>query len=198
MLIIDIIVLILVAIFLIVGIKRGFIEEIIRFVALIGAFVGSIFLYKKLFTKLAFIPGPPSLRLIIAFVVVYIVLMLSILLIGWLLKKVVHMTPFGIIDRLLGAVFGFLEAVLIVWIAMVIALAQPAAGIKKAVRASKTYAVYARIPSQWQFLHVSSAPQMFKKFFFVNPAQQVLSVKKQIEHVKVKVDSLNVVLDGKK
>lgn len=112
----DIVFSVFALIFVTIGIKRGFIGEIIRLAAMIGGFLGAFLYYNDFSVLIQFIKLPSYIRNALSFTILYIAIVLSFLTLGWLIKKVVHLTLLGWLDRLLGAMLGLLKTVLLAWI----------------------------------------------------------------------------------
>jgi membrane protein required for colicin V production len=142
----DICAIVLTAVFVLIGIKRGFIQELFRLIAVGGGLIGALLLYKTAFAKLGFLHTPHQIKTIVAFIAVYVALLVGLLLAGWLLKKIIHLSMLGWLDRLWGGVFGFVKAVIIVWICvLLIAIGLPD-NFRKAMHTSKTYRTFSKIP----------------------------------------------------
>ena len=96
------------------GIKRGIVRELTSFIALILGIYGAInfAVYIQPFLKSQFEIGS-SLIPIISFAVTFLIIVLSIKLIGFIIDKIVKFIALGIISRLLGGVFGLLKAAFI-------------------------------------------------------------------------------------
>lgn len=112
----DVVFSIFALIFVTIGIKRGFIGEIIRLTAMIGGFLGAFWYYNDFSVLIHFFKLPSYIRNALSFTILYIAIVLSFLALGWMIKKVVHLTLLGWLDRLLGAILGFLKTVLLAWI----------------------------------------------------------------------------------
>src|SRR4030042_1556385 len=114
--IVDITTLAVIALFIIIGSIHGFIEEFFHFAAMFGGFIGAYFAYPLLYEKIAFLKKAAHIKTIIAFVIAYVVIAFSLIVIGWFLKKLVHMTPLGWIDRLLGGCIGACKSFIVILI----------------------------------------------------------------------------------
>ena len=96
------------------GIKKGIVKELTSFIALIFGIYGAInfAVYIQPFLKSQFEIGS-SLIPIVSFAVTFLIIVLSIKLIGFIIDKIVKFIALGIISRLLGGVFGLLKAAFI-------------------------------------------------------------------------------------
>ncbi len=63
----------------------------------------------------------PSIRLLVAFAAIFLVVLIAMSLVGMLVSKLIRGTGLGIPDRILGALFGFMRGLVIVTIAVVLA-----------------------------------------------------------------------------
>ncbi len=134
------------AIFLIIGIKRGFISEVFRLAALIVGFVCAVLFYPDLYPKLSFLPTPPALTTAVAFLSVYITAAVVLLAVGWIIRKIVHLAMLGIVDRLLGGVSGLFKAALLLWIFLLAGSLAPESLLIEKIDSSMIYMLYSKIP----------------------------------------------------
>jgi membrane protein required for colicin V production len=92
------------------GYKKGLILEIISITAFILAIVGG---FKLLHTGMEYLSmlydGFGSLLPFMAFLVIFVLIIIAVNLIGSLLKKVIDWTPLGMVDNIAGAVLGVLK-----------------------------------------------------------------------------------------
>ena len=112
------------------GFKKGFIVEfftiISLFIAVIGAFQllqsGIDFLTARMDSYDAFIPY-------LAFILLFVGILLLVNLVGRILKKVIDMTLFGSLDQLLGGIVGILKwafaVSIILWLSAVAGIEFP-------------------------------------------------------------------------
>lgn len=178
----DIIFAVLAAIFIIIGIKRGFIGEIIRLIAMICGFFGAFLYYSNISELLHFIKLPVYLKNALSFTVLYIIIVLTFLAIGWVIKKIIHLTLLGWLDRLLGAVLGFLKTVLLAWIIClsISTFHKTEANFKK----STVYRIYLHLPSTMRLTELTKTRENLKRL--VDPNYQE-KAKKKVEKVKSSV-----------
>jgi len=128
--IIDIIILLPLAIGAIAGFKKGFILEIASLLALILAVIGGFhFLHWgiAILTEQFNITG--KFLPVLAFLLIFVGIVLLVNLVGKILKKIVHMAFLGGIDRLAGALLGMLKFVflfsIIIWAFQIFGLELP-------------------------------------------------------------------------
>lgn len=113
--ILDIIILVLLIPGIVIGLIKGFIEQVMGLIGLaLGIFLSSRFtaLVANLMLKAA-----PSINItvvkVIAFVVILVLVLLLITLLGKVLKKVIEVSLLGWLDHLLGSIFGLLKYMLV-------------------------------------------------------------------------------------
>jgi membrane protein required for colicin V production len=88
---------------------RGVVRELVGIVAWVVGFVAAIAYTPALGAALPEIPGHPSVRYVIAFVVIVIAALIAGALIAWPLTRVIRLAGLGFVDRFLGAIFGVLR-----------------------------------------------------------------------------------------
>jgi membrane protein required for colicin V production len=145
--ILDIVFIIIILVFIGIGIKRGLIGEVVRLSAMIvGVFVA--FMYyndlAKLFPKISI---PLFVISALSFIIIYIGCALGVIAIGWGVKKLVHLTLLGWMDRLLGSIIGALKALLIVWVVCLSVSSVPNANLQQKCRNSYFYRAYKVLPA---------------------------------------------------
>lgn len=96
------------------GITKGLVAELASLVALVGGIYGGVYLsdYTSDFLNSRFAISEKYLGLI-AFIVTFIVIVLAIVLVGKLITMLVKAVALGLLNRLAGAVFGFIKFALI-------------------------------------------------------------------------------------
>jgi len=98
---------------LLIGMWRGIIQEILSLVGWVAAFYVSQ-MYAPL--AAAWLPMEGSsqmLRYAAGFVVVFIAVLVGTALVSWVVKKLVSAVGLGLLDRLLGSLFGLMRGVVI-------------------------------------------------------------------------------------
>ncbi|WP_067730656.1 CvpA family protein [Oceanobacillus damuensis] len=149
-------ILILILIFgFLVGLKRGFILQLLHLTGFIAAFVVAVLYYDELGSRLAlWIPYPElsdegawadflqSLPLenafynAIAFAIIFLAVKIVLQIIASMLDFVASIPIISSVNKLLGAVLGFLEMYLILFIILYIMVLTPIEGIQNAVNNS--------------------------------------------------------------
>ncbi len=192
----DIIILIVLGVYVLLGIKRGFIEEIFHLLAMLGGFIGAYLSYPLIFSQLHFLKTSQQAKTIVSFVLAYIIIALVLLVTGWLLKKVVHLTPLGLIDRIVGGSIGFLKAFIFIWIFVLSVTLLPSSTLKKSFTASFTYRLIDRIPMQLKVPHSGSLKKSYKKLKKSIPLDKINKTKKNIDQLRSVMESLEEETDS--
>lgn len=108
--VIDIIIIVLLAFGLIQGLMKGFIVELASLAALIAGIYGALhFSYFMVDFLNNRFPWEVSTVKLVAFVCTFIVIVLAVVLVGKLLTKLANLIALGILNRLLGGIFGVLK-----------------------------------------------------------------------------------------
>lgn len=95
------------------GIWRGLVREAISVAAWVLAFVAANFFAGPLGEQLPQALPTPEVRVLIAFIAVFVVTLAACTLAGLLLSKLARVAGLGALDRALGGVFGMARALLI-------------------------------------------------------------------------------------
>jgi membrane protein required for colicin V production len=191
----DIIFGVIVLVFVFLGIRRGFIEEVMRFAAIVIGFIGALALYRHIIPKLSFLSLPAHFTTIIAFLAVFFCIAFGIVCIGKLIKKMVKLTMMGWLDRLCGACLGGLKAFFVGWIFVIIVSAVPIPAFPYFFKDSPTYAFFVAISpalktqvwertvsSKKAHSAVDSLKDFWKKMTSVTLKTDTLSQKTQGKH----------------
>lgn len=131
--VIDMIFFILIILMIIHGYVKGFIGELFSWAALVLAIFGAVFLYPagaefirtKAFQNVRYVPE------ILAFIAIFIVIMLLIKILEYMLKDVAAGAILGGVNKLLGAVFGLVEGVALTAIILFVFTIQPVFDVSK-------------------------------------------------------------------
>jgi membrane protein required for colicin V production len=119
---IDIIIIILLAVAVGIGFKKGLVQEIVGIIALIIAFFLALKLHMiaaAMLTKM--IPGlTRPIAPTVGFVAVFLVVFLAITVVGWLLSKIIKATPLDFADKIGGMVIGLVKGALIISILLLL------------------------------------------------------------------------------
>jgi membrane protein required for colicin V production len=141
----DIIFGLIAAIFVIVGIRRGFIDEVMRLVAVVAGFICGLLFYRQLAPKLDFLALSPNVTGVIAFLAVFFACVIAIFLVGKIIKKVVTLTMLGWLDRLCGGAVGAVKAFFFGWVFVIAVSALPGASAAPFFRDSPVFSFFVAI-----------------------------------------------------
>jgi membrane protein required for colicin V production len=117
----DILLIAVAALSVIGGIKYGFAKVVIGFLAAVAAFLCGLWFHGALGSFFLPYVSHKFIANLIGFVLIFVAVMLLGALTGWLLSKMFRWAGLSWLDRLLGAAFGALRAVVIA-VAIVFAL----------------------------------------------------------------------------
>ena len=184
----DIIAIGVTAVFVGIGAKNGFIEEIFHLAALLGGFFGAYLSYPFIYDKLGFLEKASQTKTIIAFVLAYIVIAFSFIVIGWLLKKLVHLTLLKWVDRLLGGILGFGKSVLILFIFVLSVTLLPYSKNKSAYTSSKTYKLLTKLPVKLTVPSGKNIKSYYDDIKKSTPVKKLKNTKNRFEKIKDKID----------
>jgi membrane protein required for colicin V production len=110
----DIIIVLLLIITVFRGFSKGLVMQLAGLVALAAGTLAAYFFWEKAYFLLQqWIETNHYVLKTVAVVVTTLLVVTVILLLGKLLSKVIHITPFGVIDSLLGVIFGAGQMVLL-------------------------------------------------------------------------------------
>jgi membrane protein required for colicin V production len=124
---IDIVFLVLIGISFLRCAARGFISELLSMAALIFGLLFAIFFYRNgaLLVREWFMPNVKIVPEIIAFVALFIIVYIVVKIIEMTLKSIIEGIQLGGLDRLLGAVFGIIEGIIVVCLILFLISIQP-------------------------------------------------------------------------
>ena len=115
----DMLIIAILSFCLIRGIFRGLIKELASIVGVLGGFYAAYTYYPLLQGWFTSWVSSPDYRSILSFLVIFCGVFLVISIIGVILKYLLNIAFLGWIDRICGAAFGFVKAVLIVSVLMI-------------------------------------------------------------------------------
>ena len=121
MTVIDIIVLVIVGVSIAFGVWRGLVREVLALVAWAGAFLLANLLAPDAAKLLPQGMASEEIRLLVSFVVVFIVALVGLSVAALLASKVVKVVGLGAADRVVGGVFGLARGLLLVMILVLLA-----------------------------------------------------------------------------
>ena len=103
------------------GLWRGMVSEILALVAWVVAFLVARAKASEVSSWLSGQIGEPGLRLAAAYVLVFVGVLLLFAIARMLLSLMLRAVGLGVLDRLLGAGFGVLRGILVVWAVVLVA-----------------------------------------------------------------------------
>ncbi|MCL2040425.1 MAG: CvpA family protein [Bacteroidales bacterium] len=114
MLIVDIVIVLLLIITAFRGFSKGFVMQLAGLIAMAAGILAAYFFWNASYLMIQqWVEWNHHVLKVIAVIGTTLVVTIVILLLGKLLSKVIHLTPFGILDRLLGVIFGIVRMVLL-------------------------------------------------------------------------------------
>jgi membrane protein required for colicin V production len=192
----DILIIIVAGIYVALGIRRGFIEEIFHLAAMVGGFIAAYFTYPIIYKQLQFLTTTNRVKTVVSFVLAYIVVAFIILVCGWLLRKIIHLTPLGWIDRLVGGVLGGLKALIFIWIFVLSVSLLPKSQVKTAFSSSLTYKLLNKLPLHLKVPRIDKLRKSYNRIRESIPVDKIEvardrigSLQATMETVEEKVDS---------
>jgi membrane protein required for colicin V production len=121
MTVIDIIVLAILGVSVAIGVWRGLVREVLALVAWVGAFLLANLLAPEVAKLLPKAMASEEIRLLVSFVIVFIVALVGLSVLAILASKLVKVVGLGPADRAVGGVFGLTRGVLVVMILVLLA-----------------------------------------------------------------------------
>ena len=116
----DIVFLVLIGASILYSLIRGLVREIFSFLSIILGFFGASYGYSSLAQWLKRWATNETLAQILAFAILFIAVALVVGLLGRVLSRLIHKGYLGWADRMGGAAFGFLKAILLVAIIVLV------------------------------------------------------------------------------
>ena len=125
--VIDIVFLVIIAIFALRCALRGIVSELMSMAALILGILAAIFTFRKTAELIRgkFVPDVKALPEIISFVAVFIIVFAFIKILETILKDIVERIQLGGPDRFLGFFLGAAEGLIIVCLLLLLIIVQP-------------------------------------------------------------------------
>jgi membrane protein required for colicin V production len=121
--VIDIVLLVILAIFLVLGFRKGLLKEVVSIIGLVVAFWAAM-MYTKAAAGLVPRLSLPA-REAVAFLAILIGVFLVFQLAGFLMRKLIRASPLAILDRLGGVALGLLKGGLLLSICLLVLTLAP-------------------------------------------------------------------------
>ena len=146
----DIIILVLAGVGVISGLRRGFVKELSGVIALIMGYIGASTLAPYLEPTIAnLLDGDKVVMAGVAWVGAFLIIVLAFNLLGIFVAKLLEIAMMGVIDKLLGAVFGAAKAILLMSLAFNL-LSMAGWPSKELIAKTKYYEPTVKV-GQWAF-----------------------------------------------
>ncbi|MBD3239774.1 MAG: hypothetical protein GF331_04255 [Chitinivibrionales bacterium] len=183
----DIVFLCLTVVVVIIGVRRGLITEAFRFASVVAGFAAASALYRQAFDLLDFLALSSGVKVVIAFVTVFVAAAAVVLAAGWVVKKVVHLTVLGNVDRVCGGCIGLLKCALVAWVVTVVLGVLPAPGLHRRLENSVVYSVCSRLPLQLRIPGMRAARRSLEGMV---SHESIAGIPEKLEEFRTKVDSV--------
>ena len=137
----DVIILLIILIFAIVGTARGFIKAIFGKLCWILGILGAIFFYRKLAAHMMELVHNQTVSLILCFVLVFVVIFLIVKIIQIIIERIFDGEIMKGLDRSLGFFFGILEGFVVIFAIIFLLTFQPWFDVSKLFEGSLIYSI---------------------------------------------------------
>ena len=124
---IDIAFAVLIVIFIVRCSLRGFISELLSMASIVLGLLAALYFYKKggEFIRIKFIPDTRIIPDVLAFILLFLIVYILVSILESMLTEIIEGIRLGNVDRFLGIIFGFLEGIIVVCLALFIISIQP-------------------------------------------------------------------------
>jgi membrane protein required for colicin V production len=183
--IIDVILCIAGVVFFALGLWRGIIAEVFRLAALASGFACAAFFHRALAAKLTFLSGAGNVKAIAAFIVIFLAVMITVLVAGWLVRKAVQFATLGWVDRIGGGLLGMVKVLLLAWLFFLMVSLVPSNRAHESVTQSKTYHLFkaCRLP-------LTFSPKSLKKGVDPKLIKSLRETGEKIDDLGKRIDSV--------
>jgi membrane protein required for colicin V production len=124
---IDIVFAVLIVIFAVRCSLRGFIRELLSMAAVVLGLLSALYFFRAgaEFVRGKFMPDIKTFPEIIAFAALFLIVFILVKILELMLKQIIEGIRLGGVDRFLGIIFGFVEGLIVVCLALFIISIQP-------------------------------------------------------------------------
>jgi membrane protein required for colicin V production len=125
--VLDIVFILLIALFVIRCYLKGFISELLSMAAIVLGLLASLFFYKNgaEFVRAQFMPNVKIVPEVIAFVSLFFIVFIIIKLLEAIFKNIIYEVQLGNADKFLGVVFGLAEGIAVISLVLFLLRIQP-------------------------------------------------------------------------
>lgn len=121
----DYVLSIIILIFAVVGLIKGFVDNIFGKLALIGGIICGVYFYDDIATKVWSFIGHPMVEKVLGFISVFVIVFLIIKIIQVIISKLFSFSILKSLDRTLGFFFGIVEGFALVALIIFVLNIQP-------------------------------------------------------------------------
>jgi membrane protein required for colicin V production len=186
--IIRIVIVAILAYFIILGVKRGLIRQVLEVVGIIVAFLAAFYFAHALAEWIeAKTSADYRLSLGLAALAIFIGIIIGVHFVGLGLKKLFGLTIMGVFDRVAGGMFGLLKGLLIISLVLSVIMVLPfPEEIKDDIRKDPvTGAIYPVLPVMFDVV-VSNIPggAKFEQIARIKDSEAVKDAKEKLDNIK--------------
>ena len=113
----DAVVVVAVAVFAFLGLRHGFVRKLVSVGSWVGATLAALWAFQPLGEWLLQYLSPPWFAYSVAAVGIFVVVLSTLLSLGYTLSAILRRSPVGILDRGLGLLFGMAQGLVLVALA---------------------------------------------------------------------------------
>lgn len=183
----DIVFLVIFIILGTLGLKKGFLNEVFQLAAIAGGLIGAYLTYEYVFEILPFEELSGATLTVTSFIIAYVFWGIAIFFTGWSLKKLIHLTILGWIDRILGVAFGTIKALFSAWIFVIVISALPSETLHDAFMDSVIFNALKEIPLSLSIPETSDLMKSYDKIKDSLPIKEINDTKNSIDSLQSKL-----------
>lgn len=142
MAVIDFIFLVVIILFTVLGVIRGFIDNVFGKLSWILGIIGAFFLYDTVARNILYGIKNQFVANILAFLILFIIIFLIVKMIQIILEKLFQGKILGSLDRALGFLFGIVEGVAVVALIIFLLCNQPFFSVENIFNGSLSYSLF--------------------------------------------------------